>query len=184
LAAALSLPDVRSARYVLSTRHGELDRTVSLLNSIDSREPLSPADFSMSVHNSLIGLLSMAAGNRGGHTAVSAGSESFCFGLLEAVSCLCERPGQPVILVHQDEAPGAAFAELIPERDVLSPIAIAIAVTRRQQDGAMAMTMSTRPSDGSPATPDHAGRFLRFVLSGAGEAVSVGDRMIWEWHRV
>jgi len=64
---------------------------------------VSPADFTLSVHHALVGLLSIAQGNRNGHIAVAAGPESFGFGFLEAVSCLQERPAEPVIFLYYDE---------------------------------------------------------------------------------
>jgi len=102
LLAAFGLPDVGASRFVLSSRHGEFGRTQALLSALADGEPLSPADFSLSVHHGLIGLLSIATGNRLGHTAVAAGRESFAYGLLEAAAAATERPGQPMALVHFD----------------------------------------------------------------------------------
>ena len=57
----------------------------------------------MSIHHALLGILSIHAGNRLGHTALSAGWDSFANGLLEAATCIAERPDEPVILVHGDD---------------------------------------------------------------------------------
>ena len=116
LGAAMGLPRVGEARYILSSRHGELNRTVSILKCLADAEPVSPADFSMSVHNGLAGLLSIATKNTNGHSAVSAGPESFCYGLLEAAACLAEKPDEPVILIHYDERPDASFHRFSPNQ--------------------------------------------------------------------
>src|SRR5689334_10839923 len=64
-------------KFVLASRNGEFGRTLGLLEALTEREPLSPAEFSLSVHHALIGLLSIARGNGAGHTALAAGADSF-----------------------------------------------------------------------------------------------------------
>ncbi len=96
LRAAWSLPDSAAARLIFASRHGEFGRTLSILDALAKGEEISPADFTLSVHHALAGLLSIARGNRHGHTTIAAGRESFGFGLLEALSCLVEKPAEPV----------------------------------------------------------------------------------------
>src|SRR5258708_18946058 len=62
-----------TGRYVLASRHGEFSRTLGILKSLAAHELPSPAEFSMSVHNGLAGLLSIHLGNTRGHTALAAG---------------------------------------------------------------------------------------------------------------
>ena len=75
--AAFALSEQSSARFIFCSRYGESDRTLRILHSLAVKEPISPADFSLSVHNALAGLLSIAWGNTAGHTAISAGADSF-----------------------------------------------------------------------------------------------------------
>ena len=63
LGAAMGLPHVNDARFILASRHGELARTASILKCLVECEPVSPADFGMSVHHGLSGLLSIATKN-------------------------------------------------------------------------------------------------------------------------
>lgn len=74
----------RTGRYVVASRHGEFSRTLGILRTLVASELPSPAEFSMSVHNSLAGLLSIHSGNIRGHTALAAGLDTFGFGLMEA----------------------------------------------------------------------------------------------------
>ena len=53
--ASYMLSEQRTARFVFCSRHGEFDRTLRILNSLYIGEPISPADFSLSVHNALAG---------------------------------------------------------------------------------------------------------------------------------
>jgi hypothetical protein len=181
LKAAWGLPRVRDARYVFASRHGEFERTTSLLRAVVSGEPLSPADFSLSVHNALTGLLSIAAANRAGHTTIAAGIDSFCSGLLEAAVCIAEAPAKPVILVSYD-------APLIPPYDELvepsEPLAVVLSLSAAGS-GAWCVGLSST-ANGARAVPDPcpAESFLRFLLAGKGSARTVGTRLTWTWRHV
>ena len=70
--------------WVVSCRHGDITRRQRLLESLANNEMLSPTDFSMSVHNALLGVFSIATANKQMHTAIAGGNESFELGLLEA----------------------------------------------------------------------------------------------------
>ena len=96
-------PDKQAARLVVSSRHGEFARTLSIMDSINGGTEVSPADFTLSVHHALAGLLSIAAKSTEGHTAIAAGRESLFAALLEAAACQAEQPGRPVLLMHYDE---------------------------------------------------------------------------------
>ena len=117
-----------SARYVLSTRHGELSRALNILKDIEVETLPSPTDFSMAIHHALLGLMSIHSDNRLGHTALSAGWESFGAGLLEAAVCIAERPEEPVILIHADEPLPASYAAFREADDTALPLIVALAI--------------------------------------------------------
>jgi hypothetical protein len=181
LKAAWGLPRVRDARYVFASRHGEFERTTSLLRAVINGEPLSPADFSLSVHNALTGLLSIAAGNRAGHTTIAAGVDSFCYGLLEAAACIAEAPAQPVIVVSYDAPLIAPFDELIEPSE---PLAVVLSLAAAGS-GAWCVGLSSE-ANAHQAEPDPrpAESFLRFLLAGNGSAHAAGTRLTWTWRHV
>src|SRR5690349_17921743 len=84
LRVAWSLPSSGNVPIIFASRDGEFTRTISVLNTLNKPDTVSPADFSLSVHHALAGLLSIARGNRAGHGAVAAGRDSLWYGLLEA----------------------------------------------------------------------------------------------------
>lgn len=179
LKAAWSLPDSTTARTVFCSRHGEFGRTLSILDALVNRTEVSPADFTLSVHNALTGLLSIARANRQGHTTIAAGTESFEFGMLEAIAALAEQPNEPVVLVYFDESLPAPFDAFDP--DPPEPIALALALTAA--DG-VRLTLTTGPAK------DVAGRrqpaalaFLRVFLGAEPEAVTAGEQLVWHWRR-
>lgn len=79
--------------WIISCRHGDKSRRFNLLSSLAKGEMLSPSDFSLSVHNALIGLFSIATNNRHAHGALAGGRSSFEMGLLETIALLKEKGG-------------------------------------------------------------------------------------------
>jgi hypothetical protein len=183
LASALACGETAlTGRYVLASRHGEFSRGLSILKSLAAHELPSPAEFSMSVHNSLAGLLSIHLGNTSGHTALAAGLDTFGFGLIEAAAHLVEQRSEPVLLLFGDE-PLPGEYDVFGGDDVDLPLVVALALhaPAAGDDGilfeALPTSAGARPSTAAPID------FLRFLLSGAQSAVSEGARMTWTWRR-
>jgi hypothetical protein len=174
-----------AGRYVLSTRHGEFNRALATLDAIESDGLPSPTDFSMSIHHALLGLLSIHAGNRLGHTALSAGWDSFANGLLEAAACIAEQPREPVVLIHADEPLPGDYAVFGQADEAALPLAMAVCLGSpgsSATDDDILLTVGPAPAD-VPASPSMALDFLRFVLSGGPSARSVGRRLQWVCRR-
>ncbi|MCF8467627.1 MAG: beta-ketoacyl synthase chain length factor [Sneathiella sp.] len=161
LRVAMDIETEGSPRVVFSSRNGNVTQMLSLLQSLAAGEPVSPAGFGMSVHNSLAGMLSIITGNREAHTAIAAGGESLCMGLLEALMLLEEDPSEPVLLVHCDETLPEFYA---PFQDPSVPVCSVAMLLRAA--GPEAETLSfgftgqpTERHEGDPLTS-----FLRFLL--------------------
>ncbi|MCW2236390.1 beta-ketoacyl synthase chain length factor [Azospirillum canadense] len=185
VAGALACGDfAANARCVLASRHGELSRTLGILRAQSAGEPPSPAEFSMSVHHGLVGLLSIHTGNRAGHTALAAGPDSFGFGLIEALAGLAERPEEPVLLLYGDEPLPEPYDRFREDGDVEQPLVVALALGPAAA-GEAALVMSAEPSDQveRPTGESAELAFLRFLLSGGTSATAEGGRMRWEWRR-
>ncbi len=183
LAAALGIAEIEDARYILSSRHGEFERTLSLLESLSAFETPSPTEFSMSVDHALAGLLSIASGNKKGHTAVSAGPESFGYGLMEAAACLAERQHEPVILLHFDEPPGGGFSNLITPQEREPPLVVALGMAGGLAKSGDQMKISVHARTDEAQSPSLVLDFIRFVLTGEASSASAGRRMVWRWRR-
>lgn len=184
---AWQFAEAKSARYVFASRHGEFVRTLSIMDSLVRSEGVSPADFTLSVHHALAGLLSIASGNPRGHTTVAAGPESFCNGMLEAVACLAESPSEPVLLVYFDAPLPEPFDVF--DGGTAIPLAIVLAMTA---DGPDPMALSVAPTSAATAGPaagttapgeTAALAFLHFLLSGSARARCIGERLSWLWER-
>lgn len=181
LSGALGFSDVvGQARYVQASRHGEFSRSHSTLRALAEEDELSPAEFSMSVHHGLAGLLSIHTQNREGHIALAAGTESFACGLLEAAACLAERPETPILLLYADEKLPFEFAGLAGPEDGL-PCVVVLSLTAPRMDGddiLLSQQPATRPENPSVSA---ASDFLKFLLSGSSQATSHGEHWDWTW---
>jgi hypothetical protein len=91
---------LKNSPLVFSSRHGELDLSIKLINSMIESEPMSPAGFSMSVHNSPAGLLSIFYKNKNASTAISARGTTLSAAFLEAVTQL--QINEQVVLCYAD----------------------------------------------------------------------------------
>ena len=181
LRCAWGLPDAARSRIVSASRHGEFGRTLSILEALAVGETVSPADFTLSVHHALVGLLSIAQGNRQGHVAVAAGPDSFGCGLLEAVVCLQERPSEPVTFLYYDEPLPAPYDRF--DHGAARPLAMALSLSFAGAGEGVLLGSVTPRGKGDPE-PSPGLAFLRFLLTEAAEASWRGERQEWEWRRL
>ncbi len=156
-----------SVPLVFSSRYGESAQTVKLLHSLAQEEPLSPAGFSMSVHNGLAGLLSIASKNTQPHTAVSAGKASFCNALLEATAQLQSSEAKGVLLVHYDEPLPEFYAPFGDE--TVKPQSLALYL-KKGGDTSYTLSLSNRPA---PASEEDAAQSFSSFMD--------GESASWAW---
>ena len=96
---------------VYASRHGELERTHALFEEWREYGEMSPAGFSLSVHNATASLLGLASHNQNNSTTLAAGESSLAMGILEA-SMFC-RNGGDCLLVYGDTYPELNSAALL-----------------------------------------------------------------------
>jgi hypothetical protein len=122
------LREVRRARLVFASRHGELTYAVQMLRALASGEPLSPTLFSLAVHNAAAGLYSMIRADRSASTALAAGRETLGHALLEAYCQHAEDESSPVLAVFADAPLPGEYAAFRDPGDVDPERGCAIAV--------------------------------------------------------
>ena len=183
LRAARSVTCNAEPRFVFASRHGEFARTLSLLDAAIAGEALSPADFSLSVHNALAGLLSIAEQNRAAHTAIASGADTFAAALVECAGMLAAEPQQPVLLVYFDEPLPEAYAQL--ENSEPAVLALALLLTTTGDGPTIGCEILARKSrEAVRSATGQALQFLRFLLEPLDVADLVGPRLVWRWRRV
>ena len=98
--------------FVFSSAHGEICKSLTMLKAIQSGEELSPTAFSLSVHNAIAGLFSIAYGNTQEITVIASGQEGIAPAFIDALGMLYEG-AKEVLMVFYDE-PIADFYPVAP----------------------------------------------------------------------
>lgn len=102
VACGLGVAPQGDADIVFCSRHGDIPLAHQLLEALVAGEPLSPAGFSMSVHNTVPGVLDLARKARTGHTAIAAGRQTLSAGFAEAWLRLAARPHLDTVLIYAE----------------------------------------------------------------------------------
>lgn len=71
---------------VFASRHGDLLRTIDMLKTIAGSASISPTNFGLTVHNAVVGIAAILFKNTQPALAISAGLDTFWFGLADAVA--------------------------------------------------------------------------------------------------
>lgn len=179
---------------VLSSRHGDTVRTFELLEAIAAGEPLSPTAFSLSVHNSALGIFSIVKNMLAGASAIAAGRDTLAQALLEAW-CLLNSGAPRVLLIHVDshlaefyrpdadelEYPHAFASILSLSADPLS----AISISSTALDSGFADSLPSAPPSGQVRQSASLGlQFLKFYYSDCASFYYDGLRLRWHFERL
>lgn len=98
---------------VFCSRHGDVAKTLGMLETLAQGEPLSPTAFSLSVHNALAGLFSIHRKSEQPITAIAAGAEELVPVLLECLGQL-QNQAEHVLCVFCDEPLPEFYASDLP----------------------------------------------------------------------
>ena len=162
---------------VVVSRHGETPRTVDNLRDLAHEQPLSPTQFSLSVHNAIIGLWSIMRGETSEMTALAAAGDGLEHGMLEAAALLNE--GAPaVLLVITEEQPPEAYSAWID--DVPFPYALGLLLTPGTD---WRLTLNSATETRSKAHWPHALNLLRTLLGQQPLCQHAWKNRVWTWQR-
>lgn len=172
---------------IFASRHGDTQRTYTLLESISRGEPLSPTAFSLSVHNSSSGMFSILQKVLANALALAAGKETLAHAFLEAENLLNQGHSK-VLLVNCDQ-PLANFYKPYAD-EVEQPHAFAMVIEAKNTQGPTTQlsVQNTRSSNTNRASNADNGlslsmTFLKFWYSGAEELDFDGRRLSWHFAR-
>ncbi len=176
---------------VFCSRHGDVSRAMNLLIDVVKGEPVSPANFGLSVHNATAGLFSIACKNQSSHIALSAGECTTEYGVIEACGLLADGAAQvllvsydtslpPLFTAYEDckEQPHAwAWLMVSSEPNNVSnkaPSIIQLSWERAQDDQS-----SANSADAMPASLG----VLKFYLQGTPRWERFAGGRKWQWSR-
>lgn len=162
---------------VFSSAHGEVGRSLAMLQSMQQGEELSPTAFSLSVHNAIAGLFSMAYANRQETSVIAPGKDGIASGFIEALGLLQEGH-EAVLLVFYDE-PVPPFFPVAPfQLNPRSPHALALKLST--SDAGLPLRFLRH--DGQAAEREQPLQIAEFIafLDSAQTQVQLGG---WSWQK-
>ena len=165
---------------VFASRYGDVGRSLALLEDMARDAPVSPTGFSLSVHNAIAAMYSIARADRGNAICVAAGRATAAAGLVEAAGLLAD--GAPeVMLVCYDEALPAAYADFRDEPPCAWAWALRVAHPRAADRTLSLRAGAIGESEASPASLPASLEVFRHFLVGNGSLVQHIDGRRWEW---
>lgn len=163
---------------VYTSRHGELERNYRILQALATEQAVSPTDFAMSVHNSAVGNLTIAANQPIVSSSLSAGLDTFQQGLCEVLSLL-QAGYTRILLVDFDGALPDFYHPALPATMPTWPYTLALVI-----EAGEALHCATRSgSTGDEPPLPQSLLFLQSYLREERDFVVPGERLLWHWTR-
>ncbi len=162
---------------VFASRHGESSTTASLLRDLSCNMPISPMDFSLSVHNTASGIHSISHKAEGPSSAIAAGDETFICGLVDAALQLKESASPRILLLAYDELVPDIFGDVA---DNTSVYAVGLLMTREGKDS-FTLRVGSDLTEGIKEC--HAMAFLDWYRSGSSRLALCGSSVAIEIDR-
>lgn len=161
-----------------TSRHGELERNYRIVHALATEQALSPTDFALSVHNSSVGNLTIAAKQPIVSSSLSAGRDSFQQGLSEVLSLL-QAGYQRVLMVDFDGFLPEFYHPQLPAEMPTWPYAVALVIEAGDE-----WQCETQPAiAGNETTLPQSMLFLQHYLQNSDAFSLPSERVQWRWSR-
>ncbi|MFV0594967.1 beta-ketoacyl synthase chain length factor [Shewanella sp.] len=165
-----------NCRSIFASRHGELHRTIGLLEDIIEKQPLSPLGFSQSVHNTSSGIFGILTNNTAPSTSIAAGTETLSQAMVEAYAQL-HQSAEPLLLVFGDDPVPPVYDEYTQEFEL--PLALGFTLAPADQNATVTLTLSQLTADQQQnATPLSYGMLIHALATSQDIA---GCLSHWHW---
>lgn len=173
------VPAAAQVPVVLASRHGDLRRTIDLLQDLAKGELLSPTQFCLSVNNAVLGQLSMLTHNSSAMTTVGAGPDSFAYAWLEGALQLAESP--MVLVIYTDEQPPEPYTAQCQSPE--TGIAFAALLSRTPQPCQVQFEYTgSSLSQPSANVIQVAEQLHQAIQQGSGTVYMENANRRWSWH--
>ena len=163
-------------RSVFASRHGDVARTMPMLEDLAREFPTSPAHFSLNVHNAVAGLWSIAQQDASPSVSLAAGAETFGWGLLEAFSLWQEDPGAAVLFVYGEDPLPEVFQGFVDQVSPLHAVALLLGAPATHH---LQVTRSAGTGETCPLPQSLQG--LRALHTGQAEGPWDAGSGTWQW---
>ena len=175
-------------RFVFASRYGEQQRTQRILEGLTKEGDVSPTAFSLSVHNAIAGLLSIAHKDEAPSVSIAAGRDTFSTAWVEASGLLISPREQceEVVLVYYDEPLTDEYAEFNDD-ELTFPFALALslqlapkAVSNKALPVESLYLTSLSEDRGDSATSQPLDFMRVFLNNKESQRAGYGSRWIWK----
>jgi hypothetical protein len=169
---------------VFASRHGDVARSMELLEALATGQPPSPTTFGLSVHNAIAALYSILRGARGNYIALAGGMATVETACVEAAALLADGAPEVMLVVYDAPLP-AVYAGFADEPDAGFAWCWRLGAVDASAPG---FTLGWESDDGvgsdiaAGALP-HGLEVLRFLLSGEASLRRHCDGTAWQWRR-
>lgn len=166
---------------VFCSRHGEVRRSIEILEPLARDEAISPTAFSLSVHNAISGLYSIVAEDSAPMTALAGDADGAGHALIEACAQIAAGAEEVLLVVYDEPLPEAyqAYRDA-PE----SAFAWAWLITAPQGRAyTWAWQAASQPVPANIENEAFGLQMMRCFLSGVEQQTLSGQRRHWTWSR-
>lgn len=166
---------------VFSSAHGEICKSLAMLETIQAGHEVSPTAFSLSVHNAIAGLFSIAYHNSQEITVIAPGMEGIAPAFIEALGMLHEGADEVLIVLYDE--PIADFYPIAPfNLNAAFPCALALRIALTGEGLPLQLCYSAESRDDGEH-PVQMLALLRFLLAEK-RSMSLGNQgHSWTWHK-
>ncbi|CAA0100568.1 beta-ketoacyl synthase chain length factor [Zhongshania aliphaticivorans] len=162
---------------VYASRHGDIERTLSVLQELALEQPVSPMNFSLAVHNAICGVVSIHQGLKGNISTIAA-SNGLVPALLEACGLIEEGNDRVLCIICDTSTP-----EIYRDRHeaVEQPFACCFIVTKGNALNLEMIPNASKqiPDDNTPFLNYSALRFGAFLNSTSTSASLPHNNQHW-----
>lgn len=194
LATAQALRGADDCPKIFASARGEIQRSVQMLTELAQEGRVGPGPFSLSVHNAVAALDSIAHQDTGYYSAVAAGRETAEAALVEACALLADGADRVLVTVYDETLPDIyrgdaddtdaayAWSWLVTAAPAGAGIELAWEPRGHETARGSAALPAAGPTVPSQTLP-HALDVLRFALSDDSELTHDGPHQRWTWRR-
>ncbi|MCS4236524.1 beta-ketoacyl synthase chain length factor [Stenotrophomonas sp. BIGb0135] len=166
---------------VFASRHGDVARSMELLDSLRTDNSMSPTAFGLSVHNAVAALYSIARSHRGNYLALAAGRATVEAACIEAYGLLADGAEEVRVVIYESPLP-PVYAGFADEPDPY--YAWCWRLARADRPGIrLSLGWGAATADSPAAALPHGLDAMRFLLAGDSRLQMAADGQQWTWQR-
>lgn len=167
---------------VFSSTHGELDKSLKMMQTIEAGEEISPTLFSLSVHNAIVGLFSIAFKNKVQATVLAAGEEGLATAFIEAAGLFQEGESEVLIVFYDEPLPD--FFPSAPYQVSATTCALALKLIKKGAGQKITFQKSSQIGD-EGEQPLQLPKLIGFLSSQDQQQLQIKTpRHSWHWEKV